>query len=136
MKRLFYIFSLIFTLSLLTTAEASASKVVREGAVDLKDCPVDAAQRRDALYEITGSENSHEAVLDNRQDSLRTPTSRPQRINPTMEPGESQAAAETAFRFHPTFRNYCPSRHVRPTSPIRPCASAHYYVFQLRHIIC
>ncbi|MBM6993796.1 MAG: hypothetical protein I3J02_11150 [Prevotella sp.] len=136
MKRFFYILSLIFTLTIVSHTEILARKTVSSGVVDLSGCPRDASHRRDALYEVRGTENSHEAVLDNTQDSFRTTNTRPVRLLPAFQAPAGETVAGTSFCLYPLFSSYYPSVHARPTSPIRPYASVCYYVYLLRHIIC
>lgn len=136
MKRFLYTLSLIFSLAILCHTDASA-QYGTEGEKACRALPAgNATHRKDALYEVTNGENSHEAIVENTARSYRVADSRSLRTLPTYAPGSGAATAGIPSFFHHNITHYCRSLHVRPTAPIRLGVSARYYVFALRHILC
>ncbi len=135
MKRILYLLSLVFMLTVASFTETMARESVDRDTPALADCPSGTTHRKDALYEIKGSANSHEAVLENSQDYFRTTNTRPGRPLPTFQApaGTPLLRTFTDRRIH--WSDYCRSLHVRCTLPIRPLASVDYHVYLLRHII-
>jgi len=136
MKRLVSIFSLILILTIASTVDALAKSNVWQKSIDSLEIPQNNTHSKYALYEVKRTENSHDAVLDNSTQTMRTAGSRPVRIISTFGVSNGPATAVQHYAIYLVYTNYGKSLRTRVSAPIRPCASVRYYVFSLNHIIC